>query len=64
MALGFDVGEDFVAERMRAHGLRAKAKRKFKARTNSNHDRLASPDLPKRDFGADAPNRKWVGDIG
>jgi len=62
-ALGFDVGEDFVAQRMRAQGLRAKAKRKFKATTNSNHDLPVSPDLLKRDFSADAPNRKWVGDI-
>jgi putative transposase len=63
VALGFDIGEDFVAERMRAQGLRAKAKRKFKATTNSNHDLPVSPDLLQRDFSADAPNRKWVGDI-
>lgn len=63
VALGFEVGEDFVAERMRAQGLRAKARRKFKATTNSNHNLPVSPDLLQRDFSADAPNRKWVGDI-
>ncbi len=52
-----------MAERMRAQGLRTKAKRKFKATTNSNHDLPVSPDLLQRDFSAVAPNRKWVGDI-
>jgi transposase InsO family protein len=63
VALGLEIGEDFVAERMRALGLRAKAKRKLKATTNSNHDLPISPDLLRRDFSANAPNRKWVGDI-
>lgn len=31
--------------------------------TDSRHARPVAPNLLKRDFGADAPNEKWVGDI-
>jgi transposase InsO family protein len=61
--LGFAVGEDFVARRMRALGLRAKAARKFKATTDSQHNLPVAENLLQRDFRATAPNQKWVGDI-
>ena len=57
------VTERFVAERMRALGLQAKAKRKFKATTNSQHDLPVAPNLIGRDFTATALNQKWVSDI-
>ena len=31
--------------------------------TDSRHHRPVAPNLLKRDFSADAPNEKWVGDI-
>ena len=42
------------------HSIRKKA---FKTTTNSKHNYSVSPNLLKRDFTADSPNQKWVGDI-
>ena len=48
---------------MRSECLRAKAARKYKATTNSNHNLPVAPNLLEQDFGALAPNQKWVSDI-
>jgi transposase InsO family protein len=48
---------------MKAHGLRARGKRKFKATTSSTHDLPVSPNLLERQFSVDTPNRVWTGDI-
>lgn len=52
-----------VAASMKRQHLRAKAARKFKATTNSNHNLPVAPNLLQQDFSAAAPNQKWVGDI-
>jgi putative transposase len=52
-----------VAESMRRQGLRAKARKKFKATTNSNHNLPVAPNLLAQDFTAERPNTKWVSDI-
>jgi transposase InsO family protein len=52
-----------VAESMRRQGLRAKATKKFKATTNSNHNLPVAPNLLQQDFTATRPNQKYVGDI-
>ncbi len=52
-----------VAKLMKANGLRAKAAKKYKATTNSNHSLPVSPNLLEQDFIADTPNQKWVSDI-
>lgn len=52
-----------VARSQQRQALRAKAARKFKATTNSNHNLPVAPNLLDRDFTAHAPNRKWVSDI-
>ena len=52
-----------VAASMRRQGLRAKAAKKFKATTNSDHDLPVAPNLLQQDFVAAVPNQKWVGDI-
>lgn len=52
-----------VAASMRRQGLRAKAAKKFKATTNSNHTLPVAPNLLRQNFMATAPNQKWVGDI-
>jgi transposase InsO family protein len=48
---------------MRAMGLKAIQAKKFKVTTDSNHSKPVAPDLIKLDFGAQAPNEKWVSDI-
>ena len=45
---------------MQSDGLRAKAARKYKATTNSNHNLPVAPNLLEQDFTAIAPNQKWV----
>lgn len=48
---------------MRERGISAKAKRRKMKTTDSQHNNPVAPNLLKRDFTADAPNRKWVADI-
>ncbi len=43
--------------------MRAKAARKFKATTNSNHKLPVAPNLLQQNFSAERPNEKWVSDI-
>jgi putative transposase len=52
-----------VAKRMQLLGLCAKAARKFKVTTDSNHDLATAPNLLQRDFTASSPNQAWVSDI-
>jgi len=48
---------------MKENGLVAKAARKYKATTDSDHPHPPSPDLVNRNFTADAPDKLWVSDI-
>ena len=52
-----------VAKLMRDNGLRAKAAKKYKATTNSNHALPVAPNLLEQNFTADVPDQKWVSDI-
>lgn len=56
-------GRRQVADSLRRQGLRAKAARKFKATTNSNHSLPVAENLLQQDFTAPRPNQVWVGDI-
>ena len=60
---GHRCGRHQVARSLRRQGLRAKAARKFKATTNSNHTLPVAPNLLQQDFSAERPNQKWVSDI-
>jgi transposase InsO family protein len=60
---GQTVGRNRVARVMRGQRLRARAGRKYKATTNSNHHLPVAPNLLEQDFTATGPNRKWVSDI-
>jgi putative transposase len=60
---GAHIGRHRVARIMRENGWRAKAARKFKATTNSNHKLPVAPNLLRQDFSASKPNEKWVSDI-
>lgn len=52
-----------VERLMRELGIRARHKRQFKVTTNSKHDYPIAPNLLKRQFKVNAPNRVWVADI-
>jgi transposase InsO family protein len=52
-----------VAASIRRQGLVAKAAKKFKSTTDSEHDLPVAPNLLGQDFKAEAPNQKWVCDI-
>lgn len=52
-----------VAASMKRQGLVAKAGKKYKATTDSDHDLPVAPNRLAQDFSADAPNQKWVCDI-
>lgn len=60
---GERVGKQGVAKIMCEQGWRAKASRKFKATTNSNHQLPVAPNLLQQNFCALTPNEKWVSDI-
>jgi transposase InsO family protein len=62
-AEGVVAGRHRIARIMRQHGWRAKAARKYKATTNSNHKLPVAPNLLKQDFHANKPNEKYVSDI-
>ena len=51
-----------VAASMKRQDLRAKAAKKFKATTNSNHNLPVAPNLLQQEFATTDPNQKWVGD--
>jgi len=60
---GHVCGKHRVARLMRAHGIVARHRRKFRATTNSQHTHPVAPNLLKRQFAVAAPNRWWVSDI-
>ena len=62
-AKGIECSRTRVAASMRRSGLRAKKRRKFKATTDSNHNKPIAPNRLERDFSPDGPNEAWVGDI-
>lgn len=52
-----------VARLMRAHEVRAKTLRRFRATTDSAHSLPVAPNLLDRQFTVTSPNRAWVTDI-
>jgi putative transposase len=52
-----------IGKLMELEGLCCKTKRKFKATTDSQHNKLISPNLLKRQFNVVNPDSYWVGDI-
>lgn len=62
-AMGYRISARTVSRRMFDAGLRARHPKKFKPTTDSKHNLHISPNLLDRDFKADKPNQKWVGDI-
>jgi putative transposase len=61
---GRPVSRKRVARLMREAGIHSQRRVRRRIRTtDSDHQRLVAPNLLDRDFAADAPNQKWVGDI-
>ncbi len=51
-----------VVRLMQEEGLVGRARRRFKCTTDSNHNLPVAANILGRDFKADAPNQRWVGD--
>ncbi len=47
---------------MREDGLKARVRKRFRCTTMSDHDQPVAANLLDRQFTADAPNQRWVGD--
>jgi transposase InsO family protein len=60
---GIAVSRQRIRRTMAEQGLVAKAGRKTRATTNSNHDHPVAPNLLGREFEVDDPNKVWVTDI-
>lgn len=52
-----------IARLMKEEDLECKTRRKFKATTNSKHDKPVAPNLLDRNFVAERPDQAYVGDI-
>ena len=51
-----------VVRLMQEEGLEARPRKRFKATTDSRHAQPVAPNVLAREFRAEAPNRRWVGD--
>ena len=53
-----------IGRLMREHGLGSRKRRPFRVvTTDSRHDHPIAPNVLERDFGATAPNQKWLADL-
>lgn len=60
---GLDIGRDQTARLMKIAGLEGVQRRKKVRTTKPDASAPRHPDLVKRRFSADAPNRLWVTDL-
>ena len=60
---GHRVGRSRVERLMRQHALQGVCRRRHWRTTIADPDQAKAPDLVKRQFTADAPNRLWVADF-
>jgi transposase InsO family protein len=63
LARGIRVGKQRVQTLMQLHGIKARAKRKYKATTDSNHSLPVAENLLNRNFVSAAPDSVWSSDI-
>jgi putative transposase len=63
VAEGVCVGRHKVAQLMRSARLRGCPKRRYQTTTQRDRSHPVARNLLKRDFTADAPNRRWASDI-
>jgi len=62
-AQGYSISKKRVIRLMKINNIIPKYKKPFRVTTMSNHGLRASPNILRREFGANAPNQKWVSDI-
>ncbi len=60
---GFPASKARVERLMRAHGIRARHKRRYRATTDSRHSLPVAENLLDRNFRPAAPNRVWTADL-
>ena len=61
--MGKTVSRKRIGRLMKEEGLACKTKRKFKATTDSSHNKPVAENLLKRDFNRAQPDQAYVGDI-
>ena len=59
---GERVSEKRVRRLMHQEGLRARARKRYRSTTMSEHDQPIAPNVLDRQFDAARPNQRWVGD--
>jgi len=59
---GIPVSPKRIARLMQEDGLKARPRKRFKLTTMSDHDQPVAANLLARQFEAQAPNQRWVGD--
>lgn len=59
---GEPVSQKRVSRLMRADGLRARPRKRFRSTTMSEHDQPVAANVLARQFDAERPNQRWVGD--
>jgi putative transposase len=62
-AHGYTGSVNRIKRLMRVAGLRPKAKKKFKATTDSHHGQPVAPNLLEQRFTAERPNQYWLSDL-
>ena len=60
---GLPCGRHRVARLMRAHGIAAAQRPRYRVTTDSDHHRPVAPDRLERRFAVGGPNQVWVADI-
>ena len=60
---GRGVGKTRVGRLMRANGIRGRVKRRYKATTDSAHDRPVAANKLNRSFAPESPDSAWCADI-
>jgi putative transposase len=59
---GEHVGRNRVIRLMQTEGLEAHVRRRYRSTTMSEHDQPIAANILNREFEANAPNQRWVGD--
>ena len=62
-ANGVTIGRKRVMRLMSEQDLQGRRRRSFVRTTDSRHDHPVAPNVLNRDFTANKPNEKWVGDV-
>jgi transposase InsO family protein len=61
--IGEDCGKHRVSRLLRENGIKPKSKKKFKATTQSKHNKPIHANHLNREFNCKQPNERWVSDI-